>query len=64
MSDSKPVSGAGRPAGKPKELINPRLPVEMVEELKALAEANKRTISAEVEAAVEAHLRRESLLPA
>ena len=64
MSDSKPVSGAGRPAGEPKEQINPRLPVEMVEELKALAEANKRTISAEVEAAVEAHLRRESLLTA
>ena len=64
MSDNKSISSAGRPAGAPKEQINPRLPVEMVEELKALAEANKRTISAEVEAAVEAHLRRESLLPA
>ncbi len=64
MSDNKSISSAGRPAGAPKEQINPRLPVEMVEALKALAEANKRTISAEVEAAVEAHLQRESLLPA
>ena len=46
MSDNKSISSAGRPAGEPKEQINPRLPVEMVEALKALAEANKRTISA------------------
>ena len=64
MSDNKSISSAGRPAGEPKEQINPRLPVEMVEALKALAEANKRTISAEVEAAIEAHLQRGSFLPA
>lgn len=58
MSKSKPVSTAGRPAGEPKEQINPRLPVDMVEQLKALAEANKRTLSSEVEVAVEEHLQR------
>lgn len=61
MDDKRPAP-IGRPPGEPKKQIAPMLPIEMIERLKALADTNKRTISAEVEAAVEAHLARAAAL--
>ena len=42
-----------------KEQISPRLPLSLIDRLKKTAERNRRTISAEVEIAVEEHLNKE-----
>lgn len=52
MSDK--VRGGGRPAAtEEKEQISPRLPVPLIDKLKEEADANKRTISGQVEVILE-----------
>ena len=46
-------------ADEGKEQISPRLPLSLIDRLKRTAERNRRTISAEVEIAVEEHLDKE-----
>ena len=59
MTNEEERSGTGRPPGEDKEQISPRLPLSLIERLRRSAERNKRTLSAEVEIAIERHLERE-----
>ena len=55
---------AGRPPGEDKEAVTVRLPVDLMERIRKLAEDNRRLLSAEIQVALEAHLRQEAALPA
>ena len=55
---------AGRPPGEDKEAVTLRLPVDLMERVRKLAENNRRLLSAEIQVALEAHLRQEAALPA
>ena len=54
----------GRPPGEDKEAVTVRLPVDLMERIRKLAEDNRRLLSAEIQVALEAHLRQEAVLPA
>ena len=47
---------AGRPPGEDKEAVTVRLPVDLLERIRKLAEANRRLLSAEIQVALESHL--------
>ena len=55
---------AGRPPGEDKEAVTVRLPVDLMERVRKLAENNRRLLSAEIQVALEAHLRQDAALPA
>ena len=59
MTKEDERSVGGRPPGEEKEQISPRLPLSLIDRLRRSAERNKRTLSAEVEIAIESHLERE-----
>lgn len=52
--DRKGVGGA--PKGDEKDQISPRLPLALIDRLRKAAERNKRTMSGEVEYALERYL--------
>ncbi len=47
---------AGRPPGEEKEAVTLRLPVDLMERIRKLAEGNRRLLSAEIQVALESHL--------
>ena len=55
---------AGRPPGEDKEAVTVRLLVDLMERICKLVEDNRRLLSAEIQVALEAHLRQEAALPA
>lgn len=53
----------GRPKGEDKKQIIVRIPVDLIDRIRDQAEANRRTISAEVQIAIEKGLLKEKPAP-